>query len=199
MRLIVLRIESTWSWLAAISSCESPPELAVWLIRFCSSVSRLLTSLRPPSAVPMMLPARPAFSMACWMPAFSARRFSEAIRPAGLSAPLLIFRPVLRRARLVLSELLFLRSTRCAISELTFVLIRLMGGLSVTETVARRAPPIQARLAVLPNYDARGLWLLALVRRVIPLTDVNQNMRTGGLKGRGPARPPWEMAPSLAA
>jgi hypothetical protein len=54
----------------------------------------------------MMLVARSAFSMAWAMPAFSERRFSLAIRPAGLSAPLLIFRPVLSRSRLLLSAVL---------------------------------------------------------------------------------------------
>ena len=75
-------------------------------------VVMLLTSLKPPSAVPIMLLARPALSIACEMPAFSARRFSLAMSPAGLSAPLLIFKPVLRRSRLVFSELLFFVRTR---------------------------------------------------------------------------------------
>src|SRR3954452_1721883 len=61
------------------------------------------------------------------MPAFSERRFSLAIRPAGLSAPVLIFRPVLSRSRLLFSESLFFLSTRWAMSELTLVLMRVMG------------------------------------------------------------------------
>ena len=51
---------------------------------------------------------------------------SLAIRPAGSSAPLLIFKPVLSRWRLVESDLLFCAKTRCAMSELTLVLILLM-------------------------------------------------------------------------
>ena len=50
-----------------------------------------------------MFDARPALSIACVIPAFSERRFSLAINPAGLSAPVLIFKPVLSRCRLVLS------------------------------------------------------------------------------------------------
>src|SRR4051812_43734188 len=75
----------------------------------------------------MMLDARPALSMACVMPAFSARRFSLAIKPAGLSAPVLIFKPVLKRWSEVLRWSLFFLNTRCAMSELTLVLILLMG------------------------------------------------------------------------
>src|SRR5436190_23040154 len=87
----------------------------------------------------MMLLARPALSIACVMPAFSERRFSEAMRPAGLSAPVLIFKPVLSRSRLVLRLSLFLRSTRWAINELTFVLILLMTCLSLTSSGAADA------------------------------------------------------------
>jgi hypothetical protein len=126
IRLIDPRIESTWSWLAWSSSFDRPPVLAAWPTRLCSSFSSELTSVRPPSAVPMMLLARSALSIAVVMPVFSARRFSLAMRPAGLSAPLLIFRPVLSRSRLVFRLSLFFRSTRCAMSELTLVLILLM-------------------------------------------------------------------------
>jgi hypothetical protein len=75
----------------------------------------------------MMLLARPALSIAWRMPAFSARRFSLAMRPAGLSEPRLILRPVLSRWRLVLTASVLRRSTRWAISELTLVLILLIG------------------------------------------------------------------------
>ena len=46
------------------------------------------------------------------MPACSALRFSLAIRPAGSSAPVLIFRPVLSRWRLVLSVCVVLSPAR---------------------------------------------------------------------------------------
>src|SRR4051812_15903122 len=74
----------------------------------------------------MMLLARPALSIACVMPACSDLRFSLAMRPAGLSAPVLIFRPVLKRCNEVLRLWLFRPNTRCATSELTLVLILLM-------------------------------------------------------------------------
>src|SRR4051812_17778414 len=132
MRLTVPRIESTWSWLACFSSVLRPPLFAVELTRLWSSFRSELTSFKPPSAVPMMLLARWALLMAELMPVFSARRFSLAMRPAGSSLPLLIFRPVLNRSRLVLSLSWLPRNTRWAISELTFVLILLMVCLSVT-------------------------------------------------------------------
>ena len=126
-RSIVSMMLSTCSWLASSSSELRPPLLAEALTRACSSLSRLLTSERPPSAVPMMLPARSALSIACVMPTFSARRFSLAISPAGLSAPVLIFRPVLSRVSDVLSFDWFMFSVRWASSEGTLVLIRVMG------------------------------------------------------------------------
>ena len=141
IRLIDPRIESTWSWFAWISSFDNPPVFADWLTSACSSFISELTSVRPPSAVPMMLLARSALSMAWAMPVFSERRFSLAMRPAGLSAPLLIFKPVLSRSRLVFRLLLLDRSTRCASNELTLVLILLMVYcLSVTLTVPRFSP-----------------------------------------------------------
>ena len=73
-------------------------------------------------------------SIAVVMPTFSARRFSLAIKPAGLSAPLLIFRPVLRRCRLVFNWLLLRPRTRCEMSELTLVLMRLMMSLRDGQT-----------------------------------------------------------------
>src|SRR6185437_556106 len=57
----------------------------------------------------------------CW-----ALKPSLAIRPAGSSLPVLIFKPVLRRCRLVFSELVFCCNERCAISELTLVFIVLI-------------------------------------------------------------------------
>jgi hypothetical protein len=82
--------------------------------------------LEPPSAVPMMLLARLALSIAVVMPTCSLLRFWLAIRPAGSSLPLLIFKPVLRRWRLVLSAALLLASDRCAIRDGTLVLILAM-------------------------------------------------------------------------
>ena len=127
MRLMVSRIESTWSWLALIWSALRAPVLALWLTRLVSWVSRLLTSLRPPSAVPMTLPAWPALSMACCRPACWFLRFSLAIRPAGSSLPLLIFKPVLSRWRLVFRLAWFCARVRCAISDVTLVLILPIG------------------------------------------------------------------------
>src|SRR5262245_4148476 len=58
--------------------------------------------------------------------AFSERRFSLAIKPAGSSPPRLIRRPVLRRSRLPTSPLFCPASTRWASNDETFVLIRLI-------------------------------------------------------------------------
>src|SRR5438067_12580433 len=72
-----------------------------------------------------MLLARLALSIAWVIPSCSALRFSLAINPAGSSPPVLIRKPVLSLSRLLLSSSLFLRKTRWAMSELTFVLILL--------------------------------------------------------------------------
>ena len=71
------------------------------------------------------------------------------MRPAGSSAPLLIFRPVLSRWRLVVRFLLFVASDRCAIRLLTFVLMTLMCCLSVT---------VRPRAAPGPAGRRRGRW-----------------------------------------
>src|SRR4051812_37070534 len=58
-----------------------------------------LTSLRAPSPVCTRLMALLVLSRAVWSPTIWARCCSEITRPAGLSAPRLIFRPVESRSR----------------------------------------------------------------------------------------------------
>ena len=57
MRLMLLRIASTCSWLAWISWGDSAPVLAAWLVRLCTCSSSEETSLSAPSAVFTTLPA----------------------------------------------------------------------------------------------------------------------------------------------
>src|SRR6188474_697331 len=64
--------------------------------------------------------------MALLMLVMSRRRFSLAIKPAGSSLPELIRRPVLSRVSDSCSEMFERLSVFCAISELKFVLMRLM-------------------------------------------------------------------------
>ena len=126
MRLTLLRIASTWSWLALISSGESAPLLAASLVRLWTSSSSALTSLSAPSAVLITLLARWELSMAWLIPAISLRSVSLAIRAAGASLPALIFSPLASRSRRVeRSALLRFRRFIACIDEM-FVLIRLM-------------------------------------------------------------------------
>ena len=73
MRLMLFRIESTWSWLALISSGDRAPLLAAWLVRLCTSSSSDDTSPSAPSAVLITLPARCELSIAWLMPPISLR------------------------------------------------------------------------------------------------------------------------------
>jgi hypothetical protein len=100
--------------------------LAVCVMRDWSSVSRLEISVSPPSAMLTTWSARSAFPIAAAVDAISLRRFWEAIRPAGSSLPRLIRRPVLSRSSEVFRARLFCPSTRCPMSEGTFVLMRVM-------------------------------------------------------------------------
>jgi hypothetical protein len=72
--------------------------------------------------------ARSLLLMALLMLVMSRRRFSLAIKPAGSSLPELIRKPVLKRFSAVCKSALVRPKIFCAISELTFVLMRLMRG-----------------------------------------------------------------------
>ena len=87
MRLMVDRMESTCNWSASFSSCDRPALLAASPTSPCRETSRLETSPKEPSAVPMMLSARWALLMAVLVACCSARSDSLAIKPAGSSLP----------------------------------------------------------------------------------------------------------------
>ena len=93
MRVMLWMAESTWSWLAWISSGDIAPVLAACTTRLLMFSSSEATSLSEPSAVAMTLLARCELSIAWLMPEISLRRPSLAIRPAGSSAPRLIRSP----------------------------------------------------------------------------------------------------------
>src|SRR4051812_12619438 len=82
------------------------------------------TSLRAPSVVEMTLLARDELSTAWLMPEISERRPSDAIRPAGSSAPRLIRRPLDRRCNVELRLFWLLARPRWAVSDATLVLMR---------------------------------------------------------------------------
>ena len=94
--------ESICSWLAWISSLLNAPVLAASITRLFMEISRALISESAPSEVAMTLLARSMLSTACETPEISVRKRSETIRPAGSSAPRLIFSPVLSRCSLTL-------------------------------------------------------------------------------------------------
>jgi hypothetical protein len=126
MRVMLSTALSTWSWLAAISSWESAPLLAASTIRSLMFRSSAATSESAPSAVAMTLLARELLSMAWVMPAISLRSPSDAISPAGSSAPRLIRSPELSRWSVESSCFCVRASPRCAVSDATFVLMRAM-------------------------------------------------------------------------
>ena len=82
---------------------------------------------------PKALSAVAISELACWlllMPAFTPMmsdcKSCDAIKPAGSSAPLLIFRPVLKRVSAVFNWLFARDRFVWATSELTLVLITVM-------------------------------------------------------------------------
>src|SRR5688500_7151953 len=125
MRLTELRIASTCSWLALISSSESAPVLAASLVSAWISSSSDETSLSAPSAVLITLLARVELSMACPMPLISLRSVSLAIRAVGASLPVLIFNPLERRCSRVERSVLFLfrRLMACRDEMLLLILL----------------------------------------------------------------------------
>src|SRR5438045_7386792 len=102
------------------------PVLAAWLVSVWTSSIRLLTSPSAPSAVLMTLPARWLLSIAWLIPLISLRNDSLAIRPAGASLPVLIFRPLLSRWSRVDKSAWFLFRRVIAWRDEMLVLIRLM-------------------------------------------------------------------------
>src|SRR5690349_14828859 len=86
-------------------------------------LSRLLTSVRPPSAVLMTLVASWLLEIAWLRPVICACRLLEIIRPAGSSAAVLMRKPLDRRSMLVLTFVATTPRLRKALSAVTLVLI----------------------------------------------------------------------------
>src|SRR5687768_15725206 len=122
------------------------------------------TSPRAPSVVAMTLLARCELSIACVMPEISLRKPSEAISPAGSSAPRLMRRPLERRCSVSLRFFCVLPSPRWAVSDATFVLMRAMSILH--DCVWQFGPLTQARLVGTPiqRGSARSLLFLVVPR-----------------------------------
>src|SRR5580704_10075404 len=87
--------------------------------------SRFSTCDKAPSAVEMTLIAWVELLTAWLMPLISACKPWLAIKPDGLSAPVLICKPVLKRCREVCSEVSDVVRFCCAYRDATFVTILL--------------------------------------------------------------------------
>lgn len=116
--------ESTWSWLAAISLALSAPVLAELATRLLIPSSSEPIWPKALSAVAINSSAVWLLLMAALAPVILVCRIWLAIKPAGLSAPVLICKPVLNWVSEVCNCCWELANAVCASSELMFVLIR---------------------------------------------------------------------------
>ena len=89
-------------------------------------VNSVLIWLKALSAVEIIWFATWLLEIACWLVAMSLPRSVAAIRPDGLSAPELICKPVLKRVSVVCNWLLDMAKFCWAVSEMMFVLIRVI-------------------------------------------------------------------------
>ena len=83
MRLMLFRIESTWSWFALISSGESAPVLAAWLVSALDFQQQAADFAERAFGRVDHVAGAGELSIAWLMPAISLRSVSLAISPAG--------------------------------------------------------------------------------------------------------------------
>ena len=126
IRLMASKEESICNWLAAICSVLRAPSLAASVTRPRMSFNRAETWPRALSAVAITWLARSLLLIAMFTLLMSARSTSLAIKPAGSSLPVLMRKPVLRRVNALCNAFCDLIRDFCALSALTFVLIRVM-------------------------------------------------------------------------